>query len=146
MQGYWQRPEETAQILKKNGWLQTGDIAYVDKDGYFYIVDRKKDLIKHKDYSIYPGELEKILYEHPDVKLCSVIGKPDQTVGEILKAIIVLKEETIKITSTLKEKEEELLKFVNSKTASYKAIKEVEIRQELPTSPTGKILKHLLNP
>src|SRR5208282_6788511 len=91
MKGYWQRPKETAAVLR-DGWLLTGDIAYMDKDGYFYITDRKKDLIKYKDYSVYPRELEDILYEHPAVKLCAVVGKPDNVVGEVPKAFIVLKE------------------------------------------------------
>ncbi|MCL2173244.1 MAG: long-chain fatty acid--CoA ligase [Candidatus Bathyarchaeota archaeon] len=140
MRGYWQRTEETLQVLKDN-WLRTGDIAYVDKDGYFYIVDRKKDLIKHNDYSIYPRELEKILYAHPDVKLCTIVGKPDQSTGETIKAFIVLKENS-KITNT---KKEEILEFVNSKTATYKAIKEIEFLQDLPISSSDKIVKRALN-
>ena len=74
MKGYWQKPDETALVLR-DGWLLTGDIACMDEDGYFYIVDRKKDLIKHKDYSVYPRELEDVLYEHPAVKLCAVVGQ-----------------------------------------------------------------------
>jgi long-chain acyl-CoA synthetase len=143
MQGYWQRREETAQILK-GGWLLTGDIAYVDKEGYFYIIGRKKELIKHKDYSVYPGELEKVLQEHPDIKVCAVIGKSDPLLGETLKAFVVLKDSVKTSGCSVKEKEKELLQFVNSQTASYKVIKEIEIRRELPTSPSGKILKHQL--
>ena len=73
MKGYWHRPEETAMVLR-DGWLLTGDIAHMDSDGYFFITDRKKDLIKTKDYSVYPRELEDILYEHPAVKLCAVVA------------------------------------------------------------------------
>ena len=91
MKGYWNHPEETALVLR-DGWLLTGDIARMDPDGYFYIVDRKKDLIKHNGYSIYPRELEDILYEHPAVKLCAVIGKPDVAAGEVPKAFVVLKD------------------------------------------------------
>ena len=76
MKGYWHKPDETAQVLR-DGWLLTGDIAHIDSDGYYYITDRKKDLIKTHGYSVYPRELEDILYEHPTVKLCAVIGKPD---------------------------------------------------------------------
>ena len=76
MKGYWHKPQETAMVLR-DGWLLTGDIACMDADGYFYITDRKKDLIKTKDYSVYPRELEDVLYEHPAVKLCAVVGKPD---------------------------------------------------------------------
>ncbi|MGB9683751.1 MAG: long-chain-fatty-acid--CoA ligase [Candidatus Bathyarchaeales archaeon] len=136
MKGYWKMPEETADVLR-NGWLYTGDIGKMDEDGYFYITDRKKDLIKYKGYSVYPRELEDVLYEHPAVKLCGVIGKPDTVSGEIPKAFVVLKEG---MTAT----EEELMKFVNEKVAPYKAIRELEIRKELPLSAVGKVLRRVL--
>ncbi len=136
MKGYWQRPEETALVLR-DGWLLTGDIAHMDKDGYFYITDRKKDLIKTKDYSVYPRELEDILYEHPAVKLCAVVGKPDPKSGEVPKAFIVLKEGA---TASA----DKIMVFVNDKVAPYKAIREVEFRKELPISSAGKVLKRLL--
>ena len=136
MKGYWNKPEETALVLR-DGWLLTGDIAHMDKDGYFYITDRKKDLIKYKDYSVYPRELEDILYEHPAVRLCAVIGKPDKLAGEIPKAFIVLKE-GITVSA------EELMAFVNDKVAPYKAIREVEFRKELPISSAGKVMRRLL--
>ena len=136
MKGYWKMPEETAAVLR-DGWLYTGDVGKMDEDGYFYITDRKKDLIKYKGYSVYPRELEDVLYEHPAVKLCGVIGKPDPVAGEIPKAFVVLKEG---MTAT----EEELMKFVNEKVAPYKAIRELEIRKELPLSAVGKILRRVL--
>ncbi len=136
MKGYWRKPEETALVLRE-GWLLTGDIAYMDEDGYFYITDRKKDLIKYKDYSVYPRELEDVLYEHPAVKLCAVIGKPDAVAGEVPKAFIVLKEGTAASA-------EEIISFVNDKIAPYKAIREVEFRKELPISSAGKVLRRLL--
>jgi long-chain acyl-CoA synthetase len=136
MKGYWRKPEETALVLH-HGWLLTGDIAHMDEVGYFYITDRKKDLIKYKDYSVYPRELEDVLYEHPAVNLCAVVGKPDQAAGEIPKAFIVLKEG--KAASA-----EEIMTFVNDKVAPYKAIHEVEFRKELPISPAGKVLSRLL--
>lgn len=136
MKGYWNKPEETKNVLR-NGWLYTGDIAKMDKDGYFYIIDRKKDLIKYKGYSVYPREIEEILYEIPNVKLCAVIGKPDPIAGEIPKAFIVLKEGS-------KTTEKEIMDFVNKKVASYKAIREVEYRETLPLSTVGKILKRAL--
>ncbi len=136
MLGYWQKPNETALVLH-DGWLLTGDIAYMDEDGYFFVVDRKKDLIKHKDYSVYPRELEDVLYEHPAVKLCAVIGKPDQWTGEVPKAFVVLKEGT-------KTTAEELMEFVNGKVAAYKAVREVEFRRELPISGAGKVLRREL--
>lgn len=94
MVGYWKKPEETTLVLR-DGWLLTGDIAYMDGDGYFYVTDRKKDLMKIRGYSVYPRELEDILYEHPLVKLCAVVGKPKPHVGEIPKAYVVLKEGAI---------------------------------------------------
>jgi long-chain acyl-CoA synthetase len=136
MKGYWRRPEETAAVLR-DGWLLTGDIARMDGDGYFYITDRKKDLIKVKDYSVYPRELEDILYEHPAVKLCAVVGKPDPKAGEVPKAYVVLKE-NVAISA------EEIMAFINEKVAPYKAIREVEFRKELPISSAGKVLKRQL--
>jgi len=136
MKGYWNRPEETALVLR-NGWLLTGDIAKMDQDGYFYITDRKKDLIKYKDYSVYPREVEDVLYEHPAVKLCAIVGKHSPPVGEIPKAFIVLKDGT---TAT----EEEIMAFIKDKVAPYKAVREVEFRQELPVSAAGKVLRRVL--
>ncbi|MGB9914799.1 MAG: long-chain-fatty-acid--CoA ligase [Candidatus Bathyarchaeales archaeon] len=136
MKGYWRRPGETAMVLR-GGWLLTGDIARMDEDGYFYITDRKKDLIKYKDYSVYPRELEDVLYEHPAVRLCAVVGKPDPLVGEIPKAFIVLKDGA-------KASETEIIEFVKEKVAPYKMIREVEFRKELPISAAGKVLRRML--
>ncbi len=136
MKGYWHKPQETASVLRDE-WLLTGDIAYMDVEGYFYITDRKKDLIKTKDYSVYPRELEDVLYEYPAVKLCAVIGKSDALAGEVPKAFVVLKEG--KSTSA-----DEIMSFVNAKVAPYKAIREVEFKKELPLSAAGKVLKRLL--
>jgi long-chain acyl-CoA synthetase len=136
MKGYWQKPRETKQVLQ-DGWLLTGDIAHMDNQGYFYITDRKKDLIKYKDYSVYPREIEDILYEHPKIKLCTVVGKPDAFVGEVPKAYIVLKEDA-EVT------EKQIKDFVNQKLAPYKAIREVEFRPDLPLSGAGKVLKRQL--
>jgi long-chain acyl-CoA synthetase len=136
MRGYWKKPEETAKVLR-DGWLYTGDIGKMDENGYFYITDRKKDLIKYKDYSVYPREIEDLLYEHPAVKLCAVIGKIDPTVGEVPKAFIALKEGA-------KATEEEIIKFVKEKVAPYKSIREVEFRTELPISSVGKVLRRVL--
>lgn len=133
MKGYWERPEETA-LAFRDSWLLTGDIAHMDNEGYFYITDRKKDLIKYKDYSVYPRELEDILYEHPAVQLCAIVGKPDLKVGEIVKAFVVAKE-------GFNVSEKEIADFVNDKVAPYKAIREVEFRNRLPISGAGKVLK-----
>jgi long-chain acyl-CoA synthetase len=121
----------------RNGWLLTGDTARMDRDGYFYITDRKKDLIKTKDYSVYPRELEDVLYEHPAVKLCAVVGKPDAVASEVPKAYIVLKE-------GMAASADEIMSFVNGKVAPYKAIREVEFRKDLPLSAAGKVLKRPL--
>jgi long-chain acyl-CoA synthetase len=136
MCGYWRKTEETGLVIR-GGWLLTGDIARMEVDGYFYITDRKKDLIKYKDYSVYPRELEDVLYEHPAVKLCAVVGKPSPTVGEIPKALIVLKDGA---TAT----EAEIMAFVKDKVAPYKAVREVGFRQQLPISAAGKILRRAL--
>jgi long-chain acyl-CoA synthetase len=136
MKGYWNNQQETILVLR-DGWLLTGDIARIDDEGYFYICDRKKDLIKYKDYSVYPRELEDLLYEHPAVQLCAVIGKPDFTVGEIPKAFVVLKK-NFKVT------EKEIVEFVKERVASYKWIREVEFREDLPVSSAGKVLRRVL--
>jgi len=138
MKGYWKMPEETKAALR-DGWLYTGDLATVDEDGYFRIVDRKKDLIKYKGYSVYPRELEDVLYEHPAVKLCAVVGKPDPVAGEIPKAFIVLKPEY-----EGKVKEEEIIEWVKERVAPYKRIREVEFRRELPLTTVGKVLRRVL--
>ncbi len=136
MRGYWHNSQETALVLR-DGWLLTGDIAYMDSDGYFYVTDRKKDLIKYKDYSVFPREIEDALYEHPAVKLCAVVGKPDPVVGETPKAYVVLKDGA-------EVSDQELMVFVNGKIAPYKAIREVEFRTDLPLSGAGKVLKRAL--
>jgi long-chain acyl-CoA synthetase len=133
MKGYWCRPEETAMVLRGD-WLLTGDIARMDEDGYFYIIDRKKDLIKYKGYSVYPREIEDVLYEHPSVKLCAVVGKPDTLAGEVPKAFIVPKD-GVQLSA------KEIMAFVNDIVAPYKALREVEFMEKLPISPTGKVLK-----
>ncbi len=136
MKGYWRKPKETAEALR-GGWLYTGDIGKMDGEGYFYIIDRKKDLIKYKGYSVYPREVEDILYEHPAVKLCAVVGKPDPVAGEIPKAFIVLKEGT-------KTTEGEIIEFVKERIAPYKRVREVEFHERLPTTSVGKVLRRSL--
>ena len=136
MKGYWNRPEDTAQTLR-DGWLLTGDLGYMDEDGYFYVVDRKKDMIIAGGYNIYPREIEEVLYEHPDVQEVVAAGIPDPYRGETVKAYVVLKEGT-KIT------EEELNKFVRQHLAAYKVPRIYEFRQELPKTAVGKILRRAL--
>jgi long-chain acyl-CoA synthetase len=136
MKGYWKMVKESANVLR-GGWLYTGDIGKMDEDGYFYITDRKKDLIKYKGYSVYPRELEDVLYEHPAVKICGVIGKPDPISGEIPKAFVVIKKGMTAI-------EKEIMDFVNERVAPYKAIREIEFRTELPLTLVGKVLRRVL--
>lgn len=133
MRGYWNMPEETRNALR-DGWLYTGDVARKDDEGYFFIVDRAKDLIKYKGHSVYPREIEDVLYEHPAVKLCAVVGVPDEVSGEIPKAFIVLKDD-------VEVSEDEIIQFVEDRVAAYKRIRKVEFRRELPMSPVMKILR-----
>lgn len=136
MKGYWNMPEETANTLR-NGWLFTGDIAYMDDDGYLYIVDRKKDMIIASGYNVYPREVEEVLYEHPSIKEAVVIGVPDAYRGENVKAVVVLKEgEHLS--------ENELMDYCREKLASYKVPRIVEFREELPKSSIGKILRRTI--
>jgi len=138
MKGYWKMESETAKVLI-NGWLLTGDMAKMDEDGYFYIVDRKKDMIIAGGYNIYPREVEEVLYEHPAVLEAAVIGVPDPYRGETVKAFIVLKPEYRgKVTA------EEIIKFCRERLAAYKVPKIIEFRDELPKSAVGKILRRVL--
>lgn len=137
MKGYWNRPEETKLALDEDGWLHTGDIGYMDEDGYFYIVDRKKDMIIAGGYNIYPREIEEVLYQHPKVLECAVIGVPDEYRGETVKAFIVLKPGE---TAT----EEEIIEFCRKHLAAYKVPKLIEFMDELPKSAVGKVLRRVL--
>lgn len=136
MQGYWNRPEETQQVLR-NGWLLTGDIGVMDEDGFFRIIDRKKDVIIAGGYNIYPREVEEVLYEHPKIQEAVVVGVPDPYRGETVKAFIVTK-----AGETLDEKE--LDRYCRERLAVYKVPKYYEFRSELPKSAAGKILRRYL--
>ncbi len=133
---YWNDPERTRESIR-DGWLYTGDMGYMDEDGYIYIVDRKKDMIIAGGFNIYPSEVEEVLYMHPKVKECAVIGVPDPYRGETVKAFIVLKEGE-------KATAEEIIEFARKHLASYKVPRIVEFRDELPKSPVGKILRRVL--
>jgi acyl-CoA synthetase (AMP-forming)/AMP-acid ligase II len=134
MKGYWKRPEETSQCLSEDGWLLTGDVGRLDEDGYLYILDRKKEMIKYKGYQVAPAELEALLHEHPAVRDAAVIPKAHLEGGEIPKAFVVLKE-------GLQASPEELMAFVAEKVAPYKKIREVEYLPEIPKTASGKILR-----
>lgn len=138
MKGYWNRPEETQEVLRE-GWLSTGDIARVDEDGYFYIVGRKKDLIKASGFSVFPAEVENFLYGHPAVKEVAVVGVPDPYRGENIKAFIVLKPEY----QNMVEKQE-VVDWCREKMAAYKYPRIVEFIEELPKTASGKVLKRVL--
>lgn len=133
MKGYWNKPEETARTLK-DGWLHSGDIGRLDEDGYLYIVDRIKDMIKYKGYNVFARNLEEILYRHPKIKEAAVIGIPDPAVTEYPRAYVVLNQGE---TATA----EEIMEFINSRVAGYEKIREVVFRTELPVSLAGKVLK-----
>lgn len=134
--GYWQRPEETRETFR-NGWLYTSDIGYMDDKGYFYIIDRKKDMLIYKGYNVYPRELEEILLSHPAVEQCAVAGIPDEGAGEIPKAWIVLR-------AGMAAQESEILNFCASRVAPYKKIRKVEFVKQLPVSHAMKVLKREL--
>ncbi len=137
MKGYWNRPDETAKTIDPEGWLHTGDIAKMDDEGYFYIVDRKKDLIIASGYNIVPREVEEVLYMHPKVLEAVVAGVPDPKRGETVKAYIVLKEGEVATV-------EEIIAFCKERLAPYKVPKLVEFRSELPKSQVGKFLRRVL--
>lgn len=137
MKGYWNRPDETANTIDKDGWLHTGDIAKMDEDGYFYIVDRKKDLIIASGYNIVPREVEEVLFMHPKVFEAAVAGVPDAKRGETVKAFVVLKQGQ-ECTA------EDIRDFCKENLAPYKVPTAVEFRTELPKSQIGKVLRRLL--
>ncbi|WP_209123739.1 long-chain fatty acid--CoA ligase [Alkalihalobacillus sp. BA299] len=136
MKGYWNRPEATEEVLK-DGWLHTGDMARMDEDGYFYIVDRKKDMIIASGYNVYPREIEEVLYQHEAIQEVIVVGVPDTYRGETVKAFVTLKAGK---TAT----EEEIILFTKPLLAPYKVPKFVEIRDELPKTAVGKLLRRAL--
>lgn len=137
MAGYWNKPEETAKTITPDGWLQTGDIAEMDEEGYFKIVDRKKDLIIASGYNIYPRDVEEVLFKHPKIAEAVVAGVPHPTRGETVKAYVVLKPGQ---TAT----EDEIRAFCREHLAPYKVPSSVEFRTELPKSQVGKFLRRVL--
>ena len=137
MRGYWNRPEDTAQVLSEDGWFRTGDMGYMDDAGYFYIVDRKKDMIIAGGYNIYPREVEEVLYEHSEIQEAVIVGVPDPYRGETVKAFIVKKQDS-DIT------EEELNEYCRKNMAAYKVPRLYEFRTELPKTAVGKILRRAL--
>jgi long-chain acyl-CoA synthetase len=137
MIGYHNRPDETKDVLSKDGWLYTGDIAEMDEDGWTYIVDRKKDLINASGYKVWPNEVEEILFEHPKIREAAVIGIPDETRGETVKAFIVLEPGQ---TATV----DEIRAFCKEKMSVYKVPTHIEFVESLPKTQVGKILRREL--
>jgi len=137
MKGYWNKPEETAHALR-GGWLHTGDIAKMDEEGYFFIVDRIKDMIKTVGENVYPREVEEVLYAHPKVKEAVVVGVPhEEFLGEKIKAYVVLK-------AGEKATAEELIKYCSEQLSKFKVPKEIEFRSQLPKTLVGKVLRRVL--
>jgi len=136
MQGYWDDPAKTADQIR-DGWLYTGDIAVRDEDDYFFIVDRKKDMIIAGGYNIYPRQIDEVLFKHPKIAEAVAVGIHDEYRGETVKAFVVLKEGE---TAT----EKEIISFCRKHLAAYKAPKLVEFRTELPKSAVGKVLRKIL--
>jgi long-chain acyl-CoA synthetase len=134
MKGYWQRPDATAEAIDADGWFHSGDLGTVDDDGYYFIVDRKKDMIIRGGYNVYPREIEELLYEHPAVREVAVVGVPDDHLGEEVGAAIALK-------PGAEASPDELRDFVKERLAAYKYPRAVWLVDELPKGPTGKILK-----
>jgi long-chain acyl-CoA synthetase len=136
MKGYYKRPVETAEALK-NGWLHTGDIGVIDRDGYLSIVDRKKDMILRGGVNVYPREVEETLMMHPAVSLAAVIGVADERLGEEIKAFVVLKPGASIST-------EALIEWSKHQLAAFKYPRAIEFRESLPVGPTGKVFKRAL--
>ena len=138
MKGYWGRPDATAEAIQ-DGWFRTGDLARVDEDGYYYIVDRKKDLIIRGGYNVYPREIEEVLYEHPDVAEAAVIGIPHPELGEDVGAAVKLKPGGTATPADLRA-------FARERVAAYKYPRHIWIVDDLPKGPTGKILRREVQP
>jgi long-chain acyl-CoA synthetase len=133
MKGYLNRPEATAEAFA-GGWFHTGDLGYMDEDGFFFIVDRKKELIIRGGYNVYPREVEEVLYAHPAVAEVAVIGIPDDRLGEEVRAVVALKQGQ-------QLEEAEVIAYTKERLAAYKYPRSVEFRDSLPKNATGKILK-----
>ena len=134
MKGYWNKPEATAEVISSDGWFHTGDLGRADEDGYYFIVDRKKDLIIRSGYNVYPREIEEVLFEHPDVAEAAVIGVPHSQLGEEVAAAVALKPGATITT-------DELRTHVKSQVAAYKYPRHLWFVEALPKGATGKILR-----
>ena len=138
MLGYWNKPEATAEMIR-NGWLHSGDIAVMDEDGYFFIVDRMKDMILVSGFNVYPTEVEDVLFHHPKILKCAVIGVPDDETGERVKAFIVLKPGE----SATAEEIVEWCRDPAQGLSRYRVPREIEFRESLPETMIGKVLRRV---
>ncbi len=136
MQGYWNNRELTAAVLR-NGWLYTGDMARMDKDGYFYLVDRKDDLIISNGFNVYPGQIEDVLKQHPKIKDAAVVGIPDRIKGQAIIAVIALKE-------GMQGDKKEFLAYCKENLPDYRLPKTILLRDAIPRDPAGKLLRRML--
>ena len=136
MQGYWQQPEKTSEVLSDDGWFATGDIAFVDEQGFPKIVDRKKDMIIVSGFNVYPNELEDVISSHPSVLECAVIGGSDERTGEKVRVFIVKADEALT--------EQEVIGFCRNQLTAYKVPSDVVFIDELPKTNVGKILRREL--
>jgi long-chain acyl-CoA synthetase len=135
MKGYFNRPEETAKTIK-DGWLCTGDIGMMSEDGFFKIVDRKKDMILVSGFNVYPNEVEDVMVNHPKILECAAVGIPSERSGEVVKLFVVSKDKSLT--------EQEVIDYARKELTGYKVPKEVEFRDELPKTNVGKILRREL--
>ena len=136
MAGYWQRPDETAKVIDKDGWLATGDVGVMDEHGYVRIVDRKKDMILVSGFNVYPNEIEAVLAMNPGVLECAAVGVPDKKSGEAVKLYVVKKDPALTADA--------VLQYCREQLTAYKCPRDVEFRNELPKSNVGKILRREL--
>jgi len=139
MQGYWKRQDETASIFF-SGWMRTGDIGKMDKDGYFYVIDRSKDMIIASGFNVYPREVEEVLLHHPAIQEAAVLGIPDEYRGETVAAVIVLKPGFEPSEDT----REDIIAYCKKELTPYKVPRIVEFRESLPKTLVGKVLKREL--
>ncbi len=133
MEGYWQRPEATAEVLDDEGWLRTGDVAIIREDGYIQIVDRLKDMVLVSGFNVYPNEIEDVVAKHEKVQNCAVIGVPDEKTGEAVKLFVIGSDESV--TS------DEIIEYCRLHLTAYKVPRQIEFRRELPMTPVGKVLR-----